>query len=137
MMNLRIAELSYTKNETIEMGRILIVDDEMDICIMLSKYLRSLNFEADYVSTVKQTMQNIDAHLYDVLFVDLNLLEESGYDVIDYVKSLNLTSKIVVISAHDSEATRAINKGADIFIAKPFTIRTINEALKTLQVLPS
>lgn len=137
MMNLRIAEPSYTKNETSEMGRILIVDDEVDICVMLAKYLQSLSFETDYVSTVKQTMQSIDAHLYDVLFVDLNLLEGSGYDVIDYAKRLNLTSKIVVISAHDSEATRAIYKGADIFIAKPFTTRTINEALKTLHVLPS
>lgn len=119
------------------MDRILIIDDEVDICVMLSKYLQTLNFKTDYASTVKQTIQNIGIHSYTVLFVDLNLLEGSGYDVMEYAKKQNLSSKIIVISAHDSEAVRAIEKGADIFIAKPFTTRTIHEALKTLHILPS
>lgn len=137
MINLLLKDPCSTKNETIEMGRILIIDDEVDICIMLAKYLKTLSFETDYASTVKQTILNIDAHAYDLLFVDLNLLEGSGYDVIDYAKKLNLSSKIIVISAHDSESSRVIERGADIFVAKPFTTRTIHEALKTLHILPS
>lgn len=119
------------------MGRILIIDDELDICIMLAKYLRTLDFEADYVATLKQTIEYIKEHDYVLLFVDLNLLEGSGYDVIDYVKKLNLSSKIIVISAHDSEAFRTLQKGADIFISKPFTIKTVHEALKKLNILPA
>lgn len=137
MMNLRTAEHSLTKNEGIKMSRILIVDDEIDICLMLSKHLQKLNFKTDYVTTVKQTIQHIDAQVYELLFVDLNLLEGSGYDIIDYAKKLNLDARIIVISAHDSEAFRAIEKGADIFIAKPFTTGIINEALKKLDILPN
>lgn len=137
MMNLRTAEPSLIKNEVIEMSRILIVDDEIDICLMLSKHLQKLKYKTDYVTTVKQTIQHIDAQVYDVLFVDLNLLEGSGYDVIDYAKKLNLEARIIVISAHDSEASRAIEKGADIFIAKPFTTGIINEALKKLDISPN
>lgn len=137
MINLKIEEPSYTKNETIQMGRILIIDDEVDICIMLAKYLQTLNFETDYVSTVKQTIQSINTHSYDILFVDLNLMDGSGYDVIEYAKKLNLPAKIIVISAHDSESSRVIEKGADIFVAKPFTTRTIHEALRRFQILPS
>lgn len=137
MIDLIGKKTSYIKNETTKMGRILIIDDEVDICIMLSKYLKTLSFETDYVSTVKATITSIDKHTYDLLFVDLNLLEGSGYDVIEYAKKLNLSSKIVVISAHDSEASRVIERGADIFIAKPFTTRTVYEALKMLHILPS
>lgn len=136
-MNLRIAEPSYTKNEAIKMGRILIVDDEVDICIMLKKHLEKLNFEVDYVATVKHAIEYLDTQNYDALFVDLNLLEGSGYDVMKYVIKIGVLSRIIVISAHDSEQYRVIEKGADIFIAKPFTTRRINEALTTLNLLPS
>lgn len=137
MINLTKERISQTGYLFFEMGRILIVDDEIDICLMLSQHLKALNFEADYVTTVKQAIQNIETYPYDLLFLDLNLLEGSGYDVMEYAKRMNLPSKIIVISAHDSEASKVIEKGADIFIAKPFTTRTIREALKTLHILPS
>lgn len=136
-MNLKMIEPPLIKDENVKMGRILIVDDELDICIMLAKYLKTLSFDCDYVATVKQTIEHIHLHSYELLFVDLNLLEGSGYDVIDYVKKVNLSCKLIVISAHDSEAPRTIQKGADLFISKPFTTRTVLAALKTLNIIPS
>jgi len=48
-----------------------------------------------------------------------------------------LKTKIIVISAYDSEASKAIDAGAHIFLAKPFAIKRINEALGTLNFLPN
>jgi DNA-binding response OmpR family regulator len=119
------------------MAKILIVDDELDICLILTKHFKNLLFETHYATTVKQARLNIQLHTYYLMFIDLNLLEGSGYDIIKYVHEVQVKTKIIVISAHDSEATRAIENGADLFIAKPFTIQIINEALKTVNILPA
>lgn len=118
------------------MGRVLVVDDELDICLMVNRYLQNLQFETHYALTVKEARLEVSASNYELMFIDLNLTDGSGYEVIKYVHDLNLSSKIIVISAHDNEANNAIKMGASLFIPKPFTLKMINEALKTLNFLP-
>ncbi len=119
------------------MGRALVIDDELDICLMMNRHLQNLNFDSQYALTVKDARAKVSSSVFELMFIDLNLTDGSGFDVIKYVRELNLTSKMIVISAHDSEATKALEMGANIFISKPFTIKTINEALKKLNFLPS
>jgi DNA-binding response OmpR family regulator len=134
-MNLHAIDFFNAYTETNEIVSILIVDDEIEICLMLSKYLESFNIHTDYVTTVKDALASITAKYYDLFFIDLNLVEGSGYQVIETIKETNLKSKIIVISAHDSEAYNAIEKGADVFIAKPFSTKVILEALKNLNII--
>ncbi len=119
------------------MGRTLVIDDELDICLMMNRHLQNLNFDSQYALTVKEARLKVDISPFELMFIDLNLTDGSGFDVIKYVQELNLTSKIIVISAHDSEANKAIEMGASLFISKPFTIKTINEALRKLNFLPN
>jgi DNA-binding NtrC family response regulator len=118
------------------MGRALVIDDELDICLMMSRHLQNLKFETQYSLTVKDACLKVDITPYELMFIDLNLTDGSGFDVINYVHKLNLTSKMIVISAYDSEENKAIEMGASLFISKPFTIKTINEALRKLNFLP-
>jgi len=118
------------------MRRALVVDDEMDICLMVTKYLQNVHFEADYALSVKEAFVQIKRQEYELMFIDLNLTDGSGFDVINYIYQLNLKSKVIVISAYDSEAEKAQKKGANLFIAKPFTIKILNEALSQLNFLP-
>lgn len=134
-MNLHAIDFFSAYTETNEMVSILIVDDEIEICLMLSKYLENFNIHTDYVTTVKDALASITIKYYDLFFIDLNLVEGSGYQVMKIIKETNLKSKIVVISAHDSEAYNAIEKGADIFIPKPFSTKNIYEALTTLHII--
>ncbi len=117
------------------MAKILVIDDELDICLMLSKHLQNLQFETQYATSIKEAQYNISRYQYDAMFVDLNLLDGSGYDVIHDANNLMLATKIVVISAHDGEASASLERGADFFIAKPFTTKRINEALINLNLL--
>jgi DNA-binding response OmpR family regulator len=118
------------------MKRVLVIDDELDICLMVSKHLQNLRFETDYALTVKDSHVKMSNATFDLMLVDLNLTDGSGFDVIRYAAELNLNSKIIVISAYDNEASKSLEKGATLFIPKPFTIKTINEALKKLHFLP-
>jgi DNA-binding NtrC family response regulator len=133
------AEDESEKQEDINAGtmsKVLVVDDELDICLMITKHLRDLQFETQYAQTVKEAYGKLLSSSYDVMFIDLNLTDGSGFDVIEQKNKLNPDAKIIVISAYDSEAPKALQAGANYFIAKPFAIKRINETLRALNFLP-
>lgn len=119
------------------MSRALVVDDEIEICMMLTRHLQNLGFETQYALTVKEARLKLLSSAYDVMFMDLNLTDGSGFDIIHYKNQMNLKTKIAVISAYDSEASKVLDAGADLFLPKPFAIKKINEALDTLKLLPN
>jgi DNA-binding response OmpR family regulator len=115
----------------------LVIDDELDICLLVTKHLQKLQFKTDYSLTVKDALLKVNQTAYEFVFIDLNLSDGSGFEVINYMKELNLNSKIIVISAHDNESSRALAIGANLFVSKPFTMKAINDALRTLNFLPN
>jgi CheY-like chemotaxis protein len=60
------------------------------------------------------------------------LKDGSGYDFIKLVKDSRSPSKIIVISAYDGEQRKALQKGANLFLAKPFTKQVLKESLQKL-----
>jgi DNA-binding response OmpR family regulator len=110
----------------------LVVDDELDICLMVTKHLQNLHFETQYALTVKNALLSISSNSFELIFIDLNLPDGSGFDVIHHTGKVSLQSKIIVISAHDNEAIKALEEGANLFITKPFTLKTINDGIKIL-----
>jgi DNA-binding response OmpR family regulator len=117
------------------MTKVLVVDDELDICLMVSTHLQKLQFETQYALSVKEAISKTDATVYQLLFIDIDLTDGSGFDVISHLQKTKSNLKIIVISAYHNEVNRALEMGADLFIAKPFSIKAINEALKTLNFL--
>ncbi len=117
------------------MGKAIVIDDELDICLMMNRHLQNLHFDSQYALTIKDARSKIDHFAFELMFIDLNLTDGSGFDILRYARELNLTAKMIVISAHDSEAGKALQLGASLFISKPFTIKTINEALKKLNFI--
>lgn len=110
----------------------LVIDDELDICLMVTKHLQHLNFTTQYAVTVKDACLKIRSSTFELMFIDLTLPDGSGFDVIRYVNELKLTPKMIVISAQDNQEAKALAQGVSLFINKPFTIKTVNEALKSL-----
>ena len=117
------------------MGNVLVVDDEIDICSLLTQQLKKLGFQASYCLTIQDAIQNLSATSYDLIFVDLNLTDGSGYDLISSLRKTDGQAKVVVISAYDSERYKVLDSGANLFVAKPFTKNSIQDALKKLNFL--
>jgi DNA-binding response OmpR family regulator len=113
----------------------LVVDDELDICLMVTKYLQSLHFETHYAITIKDARSIVKSETFDLMFVDLTLPDGSGFEIIRQAHELKQAQKIIVMSANDNQADEAYALGASLFINKPFTIKTIQEALQSLQFL--
>lgn len=114
--------------------KILIVDDEGDICYLLSKLFKQRNLEYDQVNTLAQAETMLKESVPDIIFLDHNLPDGFGINKIEEIKELYPQIKIVIITAHDGTSTKnkAMKKGADFFISKPFTSEQVYNCIDTL-----
>jgi len=105
--------------------RILVVDDEEDICEIIQFNLEAEGFEIDTVSSSEQALKK-SLHKYDLFLLDIMLKGMSGLKLAEELrKRKKIRAPIVFISARISENDRLIgfSAGADDYITKPFSIR--------------
>ena len=112
----------------------LIVDDEVDICFLLSGILRQKQLKPSFVNNLAGAKESLQKDTPSILFLDNHLPDGFGLDFIRYVKANYPEVKIVMITAHDGlvERKKAQAEGADLFISKPFTREVIDYAIKKL-----
>jgi DNA-binding NtrC family response regulator len=112
----------------------LIVDDEMDVCYLLTSILKYKNLQTRYVNSIGEAKRALKEDLPSIIFLDNHLPDGFGMNFIDEIKRLNPEVKIVMITAHDTnnDRNRAYEHGVDQFIGKPFTRDSIFSAIETL-----
>ncbi len=117
-----------------ENKKILIIDDEVDICFLLASVLKKRGFDVSFVNSLTDGYPKVSILKPALLFLDINLPDGSGLDAISTVKKLSPDTKIIMISAFDSlkERTIANEKGADLFIGKPFNKDTAYAAVEKI-----
>jgi two-component system OmpR family response regulator len=116
--------------------RVLIVDDETDICLLLSGLLRRLGYQPTCAHFIEEGRQCLHTQQFSAVFLDLNLPDGLGFDLLPIIKEDQVAARVIMISAFDGQAERrrATEQGADYFIGKPFTRRSVEMALQTTQV---
>ena len=115
------------------MAKILLVDDEEDIGLLLSGILRREGFETTIATSLREADNKLQAYSYAVVFLDLNLPDGVGYSLIPAIRKTHET-KIIVVSAYDGERDNATKEGADYFISKPFRKEKVLQALHDLHL---
>ncbi len=114
--------------------KVMIIEDEKDLCLMLSNILKKHNFFPSCVNSLREAKYQIKKINPEILFLDNHLPDGSGSDFIGQVKKLCPFTKIIMMTAHDSprEVHKAFTKGADYFISKPFNTATIQNMLNAI-----
>jgi len=121
------AAISKSEDESANVKRILIVDDEPLIRSGLSKALRSIAV-VETADCGEQATARVNASFYDVCFLDVVLPDVSGLDVMQQIKQTSPKTKIVIMSAYADEATREkIAREACRFLEKPLDLSQIRE----------
>jgi two-component system, OmpR family, response regulator len=115
-------------------SKVLIVDDELDICYLLSGMLKQRNFRPGFVNSLSDAVIALQTDTPTILFLDNHLPDGFGLDFIPYVKKNYPDIKVIMITAHDSAAERntAYRGGVDLFIAKPLNRKLIDDAIDKL-----
>lgn len=120
--------------ETSSICKVLIVDDELDICYLLSGMLKQRNFRTGFVNSLSDAVVALQTDTPSILFLDNHLPDGFGLDFIPYVKKNYPQTKVIMITAHDSAAERntAYRGGVDLFVAKPLNRKLIDDAIDKL-----
>ncbi len=116
---------------------VLIVDDEQEICFLLAMLLKQLGYEADYAHSLHDGLAKLNGiNSFDVVFLDLNLPDGLGYSMIPAIKQQSTTTKVVMISAHDSMLRRIKEEVSDVddYVSKPFSRSHIEKTLAHLAI---
>jgi two-component system chemotaxis response regulator CheY len=106
------------------MSKVLVVDDEMDIRMLVRFYLEAAGHEVIEASTGEEGIRALTGGVSDLILLDLRLPDMEGWNVLRKWSTLPLDDKgrVVVMSAHASPSTleRAESEGASGYIVKPF-----------------
>ena len=117
-------ELKTNKLTDPKRKRALIVDDETDICYLLSNILKQKNIQTVFAGSLAEAdkmLQSPDYFYY--VFLDNHLPDGLGINQIKRWKERFPSIHLIMITAHDSyeERKKASTDGADSFISKPFS----------------
>lgn len=112
-------------------NKVLVVDDEQDIGFLMKMLLKSEGYEVQYVQTLTQARVAIASNTFHTIFLDLNLENEYGLDLVPAIKSLSNQPQIAVITAQKEPRVRKEVKESevDFLIEKPFNRTRILEVL--------
>lgn len=116
------------------MSSVLIIDDEIDICYLLSGILKHKNLQPNYVNSLSDATLALKEQTPSIIFLDNHLPDGMGMDFIEYIKTNFPATKIIMITAYDTSAdrSRALELGVDGFIGKPFTRDLIYQTVEQL-----
>lgn len=110
------------------MKRILVVDDEQDLCEILKFNLETEGYEVETANSAEEALE-MDIASFDLLLLDVMMGGMSGFQLAKQLKDNPMTANapIIFLTARDTEndTVTGFNIGADDYISKPFSIREV------------
>ena len=116
---------------------ILIIEDEGDISLILNLMLKKGDIEIEHVTTLAKASAFLKEQKTDIVIIDNQLPDGLGMDYIKTIKDDYPTLKIIMITGNTeiTDKETALQNGADVFLAKPFTKEQIQAAIEGVSSL--
>ena len=122
--------------------RILVVDDERDLCEIMLFNLHEAGYQAEAAYSAEEALQQIvncklsNSKSFDLLLLDVMMPGMSGYELAEHLKEDEQTQHIPIIflTAKDTEddTLRGFSLGADDYVTKPFSVREVTARVKAV-----
>lgn len=114
--------------------KVLVVDDEEDIRVMLETYLKKEKYLVRIAKNGEDAIEKINNEVFDLLLLDMRMPQKGGLEVLEIVKREHLNISVIMLSAYDDQDNidRARDLGAEDFIAKgkPFERKELFSKIK-------
>jgi len=115
------------------MNKILVIDDDIELCELLSEYFATEKISAECIHNGKAGLEKAKAGSYDLIILDIMLPEMNGLDVL---KNLRLVSQtpVIMLTARGEEVDRVLGLelGADDYLPKPFSPRELVARIRAI-----
>lgn len=119
------------------MRKILIIDDEVTICTLLTRYLSKHDFEVQVAYTGKKALEIVEKAEFDIVLCDYRLGDMNGNDLLAEIKSKHPHLPIIMMTGYSDfkTAVEVMRLGAYDYVSKPLVpgeiLMTLENALKT------
>ncbi len=120
-------------------NKILIIDDDMDLCTLLARFLAKKGYETDMASTGRKAIALFSEKKFDAVICDYRLGDMEGIEVISALKKLDPHIIVLVITGYSDikTAVEVIKLGALDYITKPLipdeVLSVLKKALQTIE----
>ena len=114
--------------------RLLIVEDEKQICDMVAKSLYGVGYEVDTCYDGEEALECILTEDYDLIVLDLNLPGMDGMEILRELRRENEETKVIILSARGQIADKVegLDAGANDYMEKPFHIKELEARIRSL-----
>ena len=116
------------------MSRILVVDDEEDLCEILRFNFEAAGFEVDTAHSAEEALPLCGGGRYVLLLLDVMMDKMSGFEMAQKLRAKGDNTPIIFLTARDAhdDQLQGFGVGADDYIAKPFSFDTVLARVKAV-----
>ncbi len=129
-----LGSIKHCINSRKEIMTVLLIDDEPEICFLMKNMLKRKGIICDLAHSLAQGRERLGKGSYSAVFLDIHLPDGKGYQLIGEIRQRQPGAQVIAISAVDAEKENAADRGADLFIAKPFDKSSILGGLQSLGI---
>ena len=114
--------------------RLLVVEDEKDLCDTIAKVLYDSGYEVDTCYDGEEALDYILTEEYDLIVLDLNLPGMDGMDILKELRQKNEETKVLILSARSQIADKVegLDAGANDYMEKPFHLQELEARIRSL-----
>lgn len=114
--------------------KVLIIEDEGEMGLVLNMIFADRDFQLDYVNNLLSADEYLKKQEPSLIILDNKLPDGFGVDFISYIKKKQPSAKIIMISGLAAARDVALENGADLFLEKPFSLDKFEEAIEKVLV---
>ncbi len=112
-------------------NKILIVDDEPNVCNFLSEFLDYKGFEPTITLSGKEALQQLESEDFDLVLLDIIMPEMNGFEVLERINQIGNKVPVIILTGVKDQnvANDSIEMGAVDFISKPIDLDRLEQSI--------
>src|ERR1700737_714057 len=112
---------------------VLIVDDEPDLCELLSITLQRMDLSPRTANTIAAAQRMLKAERFDLCLTDMQLPDGNGLELVQWIQQYSPNVPVAIITAHGNmeTAVRALKAGAYDFVSKPLDLAGLRKLVSS------
>ena len=115
------------------MNKILIIDDDRELCALIKRSIQAENIEADFCNTGKEGLQKLREQEYQLVVLDVMMPGMDGFETLEEIRKENSLPILMFTSKNDSiSKVRGLRAGADDYLTKPFGVMELIARVKAV-----
>ncbi len=122
-----LIKINSIAERVMEYTKILVVDDDKNMTLLLSEILKDLGHEVAIAHSAEEAMELIESEDFYIVISDLQLPGMSGIDLLRFIKGFNNLIQVFIMSAHSNKqrVIACLKAGATDYFEKPFNTEDV------------